>query len=96
MNRLFRLTNTFVLCCVSLFLFAVHTNVGQCGLKAVEVTTYWEPAVDSWLKLPRNAALTSRNPDPFDLKPAHALQIHSHRAFNAFLPPRTESVVGDV
>ena len=97
MNRLFRLTNTFVLCCVSLFLFAVHTNVGQCGLKveAVEVTTYWEPGSETWLKLPRYAT-SSGSGEPFALKPAHSSQLHPLTTFNAFLPPRTENVVGDV
>ena len=92
MNRLFRLTNILVLCCVSLFLFGVHTNVGQCGLKGVGVTASWEPGTDTWLKLPRYATSSG---EPFTLKPAQTSQVYHPSAFNVFLPPRTDNVVGD-
>ena len=93
MNRLFRLTNIFVLCCVSLFLFGVHTNVGQCGLvERVPLTASWEPGTDTWLKLPRYATASG---EPFALKPARASQVYHPSAFNVFLPPRTENVIGD-
>jgi hypothetical protein len=57
------------------------------------VTAEWEPAIDSWLKLPRNAPQYA---DLFDLKPAHTEQFYSNEAFKVFLPPGTDSVVGDV
>ena len=38
MNRLFRFSHIFVLCCVALFLFGVHTNVGECGLRIPTVS----------------------------------------------------------
>lgn len=93
MNRLFRLTHIFVLCWVSLFLFGVHTNIGQCGIKeGVGLTASWEPGTDTWLKLPRYATSSG---EPFALKPVQASQVYSTSAFNVFLPPRTDTVIGD-
>ena len=95
MNRLFRFTNILVLCCVALLLFGLHANFGQAGLveTAAHVTAHWEPGTESWLKLPRNAPQYA---DLFDLKPAHAFQLHSHDVFSVFLPPGSDNVAGDV
>ena len=95
MNRLFRFANVLVLCCVALFLFGLHANVGQAALveTAAHVTAHWEPGTESWLKLPRNAPQYA---DLFDLKPAHALQPHNLSIFKVLLPPNPNSAVGDV
>ena len=86
--------NLLVLCCVVLFLFGLYPNMRPCeaGMQ-LSVSAYWEPGVDSWQKLPRNmpqyAALS-------DLKPADESKVHNPEIFKAFLPPRTDTVVGDV
>lgn len=95
MNVLFRFTNILVLCCVALLLFGLHANVGRAGLveTATHVTAHWEPGTEAWLKLPRNAPQYA---DLFDLKPAHAFQLHSNDVFSVFLPPGADNVAGDV
>ncbi len=95
MNRLFRFDSVLVLCCVALLLFGLHANVGQARLvpTATRVTAHWEPGTESWLQLPRNAPQYA---DLFDLKPAHAFQLHSNDVFGVFLPPGSDSVAGDV
>ena len=91
--------NLLVLFCVVVFVFARHAVDAQeesshsMGDSSLEVSAYWEPGTDSWLKLYKNSPYA----EFFNLKPAHPAQTWTADGFNVFLPPSEDNLaVGDV
>ena len=92
-------TNLLALFCIVVFVFARHTVDAQkesshpISDSSLEVAAYWEPGMDSWLKLYKN----SQYAEFFDLKPAHPAKKWTADRFNVFLPPSEDNLaVGDV